>query len=877
MDPGHQGTGRLRATFRAPRPREAPPPDPEALFELLMHAPSVPHLWEHQANLLRAYHATHLDTPDVALELPTGAGKTLVGLLLAEYRRRALGERVVYLCPTRQLAQQVVGLAEQYGVAAQLLLPPQYEGLDEYLQASAVGVATYRGLFNNRPRINDPLTIVLDDSHAAESFVMAPWSVSIERQHESQIYEELVGIIGPALGGSVFDDLIDPAEDGGRTTQINLLPTPALSPLIPAIQSLLDSKSAGYSSPVDRPSWAYAWENIRDSLHACNFFTSSRELLLQPLIPPTRTHLPFRDARQRIYMSATLGDGGELERIMGVRRIVRLPTPEGSDRQDSGRRLFLFPDRARKDIDSVEFIEAAIGKAKRGLVLVPRNTDAERIRAELGKRLTVLGEGPLEAAITQFVDEERVALVLANRYDGIDLPNDDCRLLLIVGQPMGTNLQERFLVERLGMGSAFGGRLRTRFVQGSGRCCRGAGDYAVVVALSQSLLEFCLRQEHLEAMPTEMHAEVAVGLENSEGRTFDDFLDLIEGFLELSDERQEYNEMVADHGERFDFKMDRISNDLAKTANLEVDFADALWIGNFAEATAKAASVADAIESEILLSYQGWWRYLAACAAWAAGHSLRDPSYQSKGEEQAKRAAASTRIGWFVRSARLFTTEPMEQAEGVDELLEADAFERILTLLDQNGYTGGRFEQMLGEFEDQIGSAESTPFELGLEKLGKLLGFEATRPNVQGAPDGIWRLGSQIAVAFEAKSDEAPHASVSLSTVREASTHTGWAVRTYSLPSATHVFTVVVTPRTTIDPLAMPNSGGMYYSHIDAVRDLATQVSAALRVVRSRAAQGNKPLSLAVVNDELNARELTPVQVLAQLRQRRLASLPLNQ
>jgi hypothetical protein len=40
--------------------------------------------------------------------LPTGSGKTLVGLLIGEWLRRKNKERVVFLCPTRQLVNQVI-------------------------------------------------------------------------------------------------------------------------------------------------------------------------------------------------------------------------------------------------------------------------------------------------------------------------------------------------------------------------------------------------------------------------------------------------------------------------------------------------------------------------------------------------------------------------------------------------------------------------------------------------------------------------------------------------------------------------------------------------------------------------------------------------
>ncbi len=74
--------------FRTPVSSRAPAATPERLLdELSPQADGPQALWAHQADVLRSYHAQHLRTPDLALELPTGAGKTLPGLLIAEWRR----------------------------------------------------------------------------------------------------------------------------------------------------------------------------------------------------------------------------------------------------------------------------------------------------------------------------------------------------------------------------------------------------------------------------------------------------------------------------------------------------------------------------------------------------------------------------------------------------------------------------------------------------------------------------------------------------------------------------------------------------------------------------------------------------------------------
>ena len=75
-------------------------------------------LLTHQGRVLADYQNSALSLPDVAIKLPTGSGKTLVGMLLGEWRRRSRGERVVYVCPTRQLGSGLIDQSQQMTAAA---------------------------------------------------------------------------------------------------------------------------------------------------------------------------------------------------------------------------------------------------------------------------------------------------------------------------------------------------------------------------------------------------------------------------------------------------------------------------------------------------------------------------------------------------------------------------------------------------------------------------------------------------------------------------------------------------------------------------------------------------------------------------------------
>ena len=189
--------------FRLPEKQPACPEDPEALFRDLRKK-TVPGLLSHQADLLRGYLAVHTQHADIALQLPTGSGKTLVGLLIAEWRRRKYGERVVYLCPTRQLVNQVAHqAATKYGIDLHAFTGSRAtynaKASADWTAAEAVAITTYSSLFNTNPFFTDPNLIILDDAHSAENYVSAFWSLLIEKSKHQAAFSAMVGIVSRLL------------------------------------------------------------------------------------------------------------------------------------------------------------------------------------------------------------------------------------------------------------------------------------------------------------------------------------------------------------------------------------------------------------------------------------------------------------------------------------------------------------------------------------------------------------------------------------------------------------------------------------------------------------------------------------------------------
>jgi len=139
--------------------------NPAAHFKTLTKR-QYPDVMPHQKDILEAYASDFADKSDVALQLPTGSGKTLVGLLIADWRRQKFGDRAVYLCPTRQLVNQTVNQAlHQYGIDVVDLSgsTKKFAPADktDFITGAKVAVSTYSGLFNTHPFFEDPDLIIV--------------------------------------------------------------------------------------------------------------------------------------------------------------------------------------------------------------------------------------------------------------------------------------------------------------------------------------------------------------------------------------------------------------------------------------------------------------------------------------------------------------------------------------------------------------------------------------------------------------------------------------------------------------------------------------------------------------------------------------------
>ncbi len=816
--------------FRRLSPPTAPPDSPEELFRLLSRR-KIPDVMPHQKDIMSIYASKSMDAPDVALQLPTGSGKTLVGLLIGEWRRRKYQERIVYLCPTRQLVNQVVEQARgKYGLTV-LGFTGSAQGYDQrakahYRNADSMAITTYSSLFNTNPFFDDADGLILDDAHVAENYISPLWSLQVERNkpEHTTLHIALQNLIRPLLQATDFARLSGQVNSLADLTWVEKISTPDFMQIAENMTAILDQH-------VQQNDLKYTWSMIRDHIYACHVYLSSQDILIRPLISPTWEHRPFADPRQRIYMSATLGTGGDLERQMGRKSIQRLFIPEGWDRQGVGRRFFIFPDMSLRSEETTELRRELMRHGERSLVLVPTEQMCEEIVKDIedNLRFPIFKAKDIETSKEPFISAPQAVTVVANRYDGIDFPGQECRLLFIDGLPKATNLQERFIMTRMGASLLLSERIQTRIFQAIGRCTRSLEDYSAIVVSGEELTGYLVDNKRRKHFHPELQAEIAFGVKQSQEVTLNNLVENFQIFIENGEDWEEANQEILRIRNGATQESFPAIDELESVVSGEVEFQKRLWQGDHEAALASAGNVLGKLNNPELRGYRALWHYLAGSAA-TLGANAGIPSLTMKAQahfSEAKKAAPGIR--WLVQLAQPRAEDGSSPEENPILMEQIERVEKVLANLGM--FHDGKFAKHEKEILNGLHSKEKGPFEHAHKLLGDMLGFEADNVEQDGSPDPWWIAGS-ICFVFEDHAGAQETSALDIKKARQVATHPEWIRENVKATAQAEILPVLITPVKKFKKAAAPHLKKVALWPLDEFQDWATKAIAIIRELR---------------------------------------------
>lgn len=641
--------------------------------------------------------------------------------------------------------------------------------------------------------------------------------MEVTKRDNEELFDEMFGILKDFIPLHVRDKVQSGAYDP-LTDAVDIVPFPLWHERMNDIRSLLDYRTNGNDL-------FFPWSRIREHLSTCQIYVSHYTIVLRPVLPPNHLHTPFAGAEERIFMSATIGEAGELERLFDVTPICRISKfPSGASKV-SGRRLILFPEDHfdREQIWNV--LAASIRLQTRVLIQCPSDFVLRHVHENLKEHVPeyeVFFARDIEESLQPFLSSPRGVLLLAGRYEGIDLKDEDCRLQIIYDLPTAVGLPELFLQSRLRATDVLKSRMVTRITQALGRCTRGMGDYAAVLFVGRRVGEFLNKIEFRQQLPAEIDAEVQFGFDQRV-ENIAEWEGLLKAFWEHGEEWEPAEAHIrklieAESGHRL---TPQGTLALAAAAPHELEFVHELVAADYEAAHAAANQVLSQLAHKRgLEGYRAWWNYLIACIGALQGEEAKVRRHLENA------CTASPNKTWLDRRLLDFSIPDTETV--FPDTVEAQV-ENILAILDEYGDRDMKLRKDWDSVLRNLSNPNAKQFEPGLRDFGRYLGVTAERPPGDGVPDGIWDHWSTWLV-FEAKTKmQNPESGLALDDLRQASFHYEWMETHKGLPQATtDLSVIVVSSRRYVEPDAAHAMGELFMIGQDEIVSLAKQYGAIL-------------------------------------------------
>src|ERR1019366_4516162 len=155
--------------------------NPLKIFETLTLRGTVENIWDPQSEALRSWDAVR-QKHDVVIEMNTGGGKTLIGLLVAQSLVNETTGQVVYVCPTIQLIEQARMRAEECGLEVATYYEGNWSNEQAFNGAYGPCLTSYAAVFNGKSifRKRKIHAFLLDDAHVAGPSIRASFTLRLD-------------------------------------------------------------------------------------------------------------------------------------------------------------------------------------------------------------------------------------------------------------------------------------------------------------------------------------------------------------------------------------------------------------------------------------------------------------------------------------------------------------------------------------------------------------------------------------------------------------------------------------------------------------------------------------------------------------------------
>jgi replicative superfamily II helicase len=710
--------------------------DPTEIYDSLDRSSETGPLRPVQARILNDWYKRRQTKKDVVLKLHTGQGKTLIGLLILQSVLNQDKGPALYICPNKQLAIQTASQAKKFGLPYILLdeeatLPIEFtEGkkiLITHVQKVFHGLTKF-GLNRGSVSVGG---IVLDDSHACIDSIKNSFTIRITK--EDSPYIDFIELFEEGLKSQG----IGTYQEIRQNEHSSILPVPYwgwMDKIDRVLEIISKYRTENYIK--------FQWPLIKNTLKNCQCIVSGAQIEITPYLIPIDQFGFFSNADHRILMSATTLDDSFFVKGLGISaEAINKPLTDSIEKW-SGEKIVLIPSLIDESLDRITIINE-FGKPnsrrKFGEVfIVPSFKRSELYKKQgciVSNNKTIVNDVELLKS-----GSYATPIVIVNRYDGIDLPDDACRILVLDSMPYVENLSDQYEEQCRPQSDLINVSLAQKIEQGLGRSVRGEKDFCVIILLGSDLVNFVQGKTTNKYLSDQTVRQIEIGL---------DLVKLTKEAISRGTEpivafngaiKQCLVQRDDDWKEFYTTEMDQPFKQVKRPSllqSLQAEF-EAEKLNSSGEHK-KARSILQTLSDATPLGTEKGW-HLQQIARFEYWHSKVESNKLQVSAYKKNPSLLKPLKGVEYEKIGLITGSRIARLKNV--ISEYDTFEKLMISTD-------------GILDALIFGEESGKFETALRELGILLGFESQRPEKEDkqGPDNLWCVGRQDFILFECKNE----------------------------------------------------------------------------------------------------------------------------
>ena len=726
------------------------------------------------------------DLKNIIIKMNTGSGKTLVGLLILQ---SSLNERkgpAVYVVPDKYLVNQVITVANALGIKATDDREDfSYSNNKSILVMPIQSLINGRSVFGMRTQNNFPLkTVLIDDVHACLDTIQSQFTIKIPK--ENRAYQALIDVFSDEwknYNEKEYIDIIDLEDPVKRA----LIPFWMWQNKHSDIYRILAEYNKNKCPEIYFP-----FSLLEYNLQTCQCIITPKTIEITPSGIDISKIKKFEEADRRIFMSATLPDDSVFVSNLGLNKsdIETIITPDNTN--DLGDRLILFPKHLNSSIndDTIKDKINTITKDFNVVVIVP---SCERAKYWDPSGENTATKENIEIVINDLKSKHMGLVVFVNRYDGIDLPDDACRMLVIDGLPPLKSEYDKYINSIDASSNILLRQQLQRIEQGMGRGVRSNSDSCCIILMGNDLTNVLVRNQGIDFFSEATREQYSLSMElwnllkeDIENPTIDEIFGLANYSLQRD---TEWIQMSKDRLSSIEYSTEPNIDNVSLALRKAFDYSLTLQWQKAVDTINEIANVEDnSCTKGYLLQLKAM--YL---------------NFLDKSQAQETLLSAHK-----FNTGLLMPIQGIQYTKSIKKIEQSNAIKKYIDSItdDCNDFII-HVDTILANL---IFGPDTEEFEQAMQNLGLLLGFQSTRPEKETkrlGPDNLWAIGNQTYLLIECKS-KADNSTLS----RDYCNQLGGSVRWFSdeygkdckcIPILIHVSTVIDESATAVENMRVIN------------------------------------------------------------------------